>query len=400
MPTFAYKALDAEGKPVAGTEEAPSELALTQALESRHLFLCKAKVQGASSRRSYHGGINRRELINFTDQIIIIVRAGVPLLTGLEEIAAEMKHPGFKQVITDVVHQISEGSSLAKAMAAYPKVFDDAYVSVVAAGEEMGGLDIVLEKLTAQMEWTLDTKKQVTGAMIQPAFLLVAVIGLTILVVGSLVPKITDLFSRSGKELPGVTQVLVDVSHFIQARWFVVVGAIGAVIVSYVVSLRFPRGRYFFDRIKLKIPVVGKVLSLFANSRFVNLFGVLYQAGVTVDRNLEIVSTTTGSAVMNRAVKDMRAAIMEGMPMSTAAKSTGLFPSLVVRMLSIGEQSGQIPEALKKVGIFYDKEIPRALKRVLTVLNPVIMMISAAVVAFVVFAAFMPIVKLVSGGGH
>ncbi|MAG56464.1 MAG: hypothetical protein CMJ83_09250 [Planctomycetes bacterium] len=398
MPVFEYKALNADGIQVAGSQEASTLHALTNALQEKALYVLNAKPQRLASRSAYKGKVNRCELISFTDQLVIIIRAGIPILTGLQEIAKETRHPGFRQVILDVVDRVSDGQGLSKALEAYPKIFDEAFVSIVSAGEEMGGLDVVLEKLVRQMEWAHETKKQVLGAMVQPTFLLVAVTGLTIMVVTVLVPQITDIFSKAGRDLPGVTQKLVAVSNFIQNYWKVCLTGLGALIAAIIVANRFPTTRIMKDHVKLRIPVIGRVLELFAASRFVNLFAVLYEAGVTVDRNLEIVSKTTGNAVTDQGIVRMRDAIMEGSSVVEGAKIAGVFPSLVIRMLAIGEQSGQIPEALEKVNNYYDRAIPRALKKIITVLQPVLLVLCAGMVAFVVFAAFMPIIKLVSGG--
>lgn len=398
MPIFEYKALDQDGAEVSGSEEAATMTALTSSLEERSLYLMKATQKRTAGSRKFGGKIKRRELINFTEQLVIIIRAGIPLLSGLEEIRSEIRHEGFKAVVTDIMRRIGEGNDLSAAIACYPKIFDEAYVSIVGAGEEMGGLDVVLEKLVRQMEWAAETKKQVTGAMVQPAFLLVAVCGLTFMVVSVLVPQITDIFSKAGKPLPEVTQKLVDTSEFCTEHWGLIMTFLGTFIGAFIVAGRFAAFRMFKDGVKLKIPIIGRVLELFATSRFVNLFAVLYEAGVTVDRNLEIVEGATGNLVVDRGIYTMREAIMNGQGLADGAREAGVFPSLVVRMLKIGEQSGQIPEALEKVTIYYDKEIPRALKKILTVLQPILLVLSAGMVAFVVFAAFMPIIKLVSGG--
>ena len=398
MPRFAYKAYNKSGRITRGTETAADMPTLEALLREQSLFLFHSVVRTQGTKRQYRGRVPRAELIHFTEQLAIVVRSGIPILAGLDEIQSECRHPGFRSIIQDIHARVADGTSIAQALGEYPRVFDQAYVSVVAAGEETGSLDAALEKMAQQMAWIMDTKRQVRGAMIQPAILLVAVTGLTILVVTVLVPKITEIFQRSNTTLPGITQGLVNVSSFLQHNWKFLLIALALFVVSMNFMGRTRQGRMALDRLKLRIPVLGHVIALFAASRFANLFGLLNDAGVSVDRNLEIVEKSTGNAVYNAGVRELRRTIVQGGTIAEGITKAEVFPSLVVRMMRIGEQTGEIPNAMERICQFYDKEIPRALKKVTTVLQPLLMMGSAAVVCFVIFAAFMPIVKLVSGG--
>ena len=398
MPSFKYKALDATGQKVIGIEEALSMDALAQALRKKSVYLLRADVQKPQGARRFSGRISASELVHFTDQLVIVIGSGIPILVGLREISEDLSDLRFQAVLNDVAEQIEQGASLSEALSAYPKIFDASYISVAAAGEEMGGLDTVLSKLARQMEWAQETKRQVRSAMIQPAFLGMAVLGLTIMVVTTLVPQIVSIFERSGVELPAMTQMLVEVSRFIRGYWMLLVGLVVVGVASWRLAKYDGRTRLLKDAFIQRIPIVGPVVKLFATARFVNLFGVLHDAGVVVDRNLEIISGATGSAVTDAGVVAMRRAIMDGKTIAEGARSCEAFPALVVRMLAIGEQAGHLPEALARAGEYYDKEIKRGLKRIITVLQPTLLILSACVVAFVVFAAFLPIIKLVSGG--
>ena len=400
MARFAFKAVSGAGEKVRGIREALGTDGLVAALERDGLYPWSVKPlrERSRERRVVVRRVPRVQLVHVTGQLAIVVRSHVPLVSGLSQIAQETVHPGLKAVLADVARRVEEGDSLAAAMGAHPAVFDSAYRSVVSAGEESGSLDKVLERMAGQMEWALDTRRDVRSALIQPAILGLAVAGLVGLVVGVFVPKISELFTRQGMRLPALTQMLVNVSDGLRSHGLMILGGIVALVVALRFAVRTTRGRLVFDGFKVKLPVLGRVIELFAASRFVSLFTLLHDSGVIVGRNLEIVAGATGSAVMDRGVARLRESVMDGKTLSEGAHAAGVFPPLVVRMLTIGEQTGHLTEAMGHVGAWYDKELPRALKRITTVLQPLLLLLSAGIVAFVVFAAFLPIAKLVTGG--
>ena len=398
MATFRYRAIDGAGQAVTGTAAADDLRALAEALKNQGLHLFRAKMAAGREHRTFRGRIPTRELIHFTEQLAIIIKSGIPLSSGLNDLAREGHHEGLRSVVLDIDRAVSRGVALSEAMRRYPRIFTPSYLSVVEAGEATGAMADALENMAWQMDQAQDTRRQVLGAMIQPAILLVAVMGLVVLVLTVLVPAVQDLFSRSGQQLPAVTRRLIAVSSGLRSAWKQILVALFASPWVIRGLRRIPAFRVAWDRGLLLLPVIGPVIELFLVSRFVHLFALLHQAGVHVARNLEILQATMSNAILERGVRRIREEIETGVPLGDAVRDSRVFPSLVVRMISIGERTGHLTEAMARVTHYYDRAIPRALKRITTVLQPAILLASAGLVTFVVFAAFMPMVQMISGG--
>lgn len=396
MPTYSYKALDAQGKATSGKLVANDEVELIEALEKRGCFLLEssAKSEMFSSRKVYRGSIRRRELIDFTHNLVLILTSGIPIREGLLEMSGEFENPGFRKVLVDVGNRINAGSTLADAMAQYPKIFDTTYTSVVSAGEASGSLDEVLAKLAAFLEWGEENKGVIVQASIYPALLFTAVIGLVVLLLTFLLPRIAGIFEQSTVELPRPTVILLSMSDFLLVQWPLIIGALGAIVTAYILAGRTENGKHFIDNAKLHIPFFGALIRHVSAANFCQSLSTMTHAGLSLPKALGIVSKVVRNKVIERAILGTQVRVEEGMSLSEAIKEVGVFQPLVVRLISIGEETGNLEEALGHISKYYDRVVPQAVKRFMALIEPAIILFAGATVGFIILCTLLPIFRL------
>ncbi len=396
MPTFSYKALDALGKPTSGKLVANDEVELIEALEKRGCFLLEstAKNEVFSSRKVYRGAIRKRELIDFTHNLVLILTSGIPIREGLLEMSGEFENPGFRKVLVDIGNRINAGSTLADAMASYPKIFDITYTSVVSAGEASGSLDEVLSKLAGFLEWREENKGVIIQASIYPALLFSAVIGLVVLLLTFLLPRIAGIFEQSTVELPRPTVILLSLSDFMLAQWPLIIGALGAIVTTYILAGRTEGGRNAIDAAKLRIPFFGPLIRHVSAANFCQSLSTMTHAGLSLPKALGIVSKVVRNKVIERAILGTQVRVEEGMSLSEAIKEVGVFQPLVVRLISIGEETGNLEEALGHISKYYDRIVPQAVKRFMALIEPAIILFAGATVGFIILCTLLPIFRL------
>ncbi len=396
MPTYTYKAIDQAGAPTTGKLVAESEMELIEALEKRGCFLVESSCKGASftARKVYRGSVRPRELIDFTYNLILILNSGIPIREGLLEMAEEFENPGFKRVLVDLGNRINSGSTLTDAMATYPKIFNTTYTSIVSAGEASGSLEEVLEKLCKFLEWREENKGQIIQAAIYPAILCLAVVGLIVLLLTFLLPRIAGIFEKSTVELPKPTLILLQLSDILVNQWPIILGGLGAVVTTFIVMSRFDQGRYIIDSMKLRIPFFGTLMRQVAAANFCQSLATMTHAGLALPKALHIVSKVLNNKVLERAVLSTQVRVEEGMSMSEAIKEVGVFQPLVVRLVSIGEETGNLESALAHVTAYYDRVVPQAVKRFMAMVEPCIILFAGATVGFIILCTLLPIFRL------
>jgi type II secretory pathway component PulF len=392
---YQYKAKNEEGRTVTGVMDADDEDALATALDGQNLFLVEAApAKKKDSAATVRAGIKPRDILNFTLDLSTILSSGIPITTGLNDLAVASEHSKLKFVIEDVLASINAGASLSAAFDRHPAVFDTLYVSIVRAGETSGSLDRVLSDLAVFLEWKADLRRDVIQAMIYPLMVLGAITGLIVLLATVVFPQFATILNQSKGPVPLPTQILFFLSTVFRLYWWVLLGLVAGAAGVFWLWVRTPDGRSAFDAFKLKIPVVGNLVRDIALSRFCHFFQILFSAGVDISETLTIVEMLIGNSVLAEATRVVRNEIRAGNSLSASLAGTGKFPTMVIRMFHIGEASGQLVGSLQKTCRYYDKEIPATIKRVFSIMEPILYVFLAVIVLTVALAIYMPLYQM------
>jgi len=396
MPSFTYKAKNEYGKTIKGTLIASNEDQLAASLDQIGLYLISAKKTKIAELYLSWESIKRKDLITFTVHLSTTLSAGIPILQSLQDLIEQSEKPRFKNIIEDVSSNIQAGSSLSEALSKHPKVFSELYVSMVKAGETTGNVDKVLTDLVSFLEWQEALAMDVKQATIYPVFVLSAVISLVVLLMTFVFPRFTVIFERTNAPLPLPTRVVMGISHFTTSYWFIIVLVVMALIVSHRLTVKTPGGRYLFDKLKLKLPVFGNLLRKIALSRFSHHFGALLKAGVEIYHSLMVTEKVVGNTVIAKVISSARDYISAGESLSESLKKGNEFPSLVIRMIAIGESSGNLDKTLGKVSQYYDREVPITIKKVFAVFEPIVIASLAVVVLGMALSMFLPLYQMLN----
>lgn len=392
---YDWTALDKRGKRMKG--EMQSKNAALVKAELRRQGMNPQTVREKSKPLFGAAGktVKPREVAIFSRQIATMMAAGIPMVQSFDIIANGQKNVRMKNILIDVKQAIEGGSSLNEALALHPVQFDELYRNLVQAGESAGVLDTVLDTVATYKERTESIKAKIKKALFYPVMILVVALLVSMILLLFVVPVFEETFKNAGAELPAPTQIVVSASRFMQSYWWVVVSVIiGSVFALITAKKRSVKFAHFLDRVSLKIPVIGNILRQSAIARFARTLGVTFRAGVPLVEALDAVSGATGSVVYGAAVKLMRDDIAVGHQLQMAMNQTGLFPSMVVQMTAIGEESGSLDNMLFKVAEFYEEEVSNAVDTLASLLEPMIMVILGVIVGGMVISLYLPIFKL------
>lgn len=394
MPTFEWKGRRGD-KMEAGVLVAENKEAVRARLRRQQIIVTQVKEQGKEvAFPVFRGGVSQKELAIFTRQFSVMIDAGLPLVQCIEILGTQAENKVFQKVLLQVRQDVESGATLADSMRKHPKVFDDLYCNMIAAGEAGGILDTILQRLATYIEKAVKLKRAVRSAMIYP----VAVISIAALVVTiilwKVIPTFAALFAGLGAELPLPTRVVIWLSHFI-GRWFlVIVIVIAAVIYAINRYHKTYTGRRKIDGILLKLPVLGLVLRKIAVARFCRTLGTLISSGVPILESLEITAKTSGNAIVEDAIMATRKSIEEGKTISEPLKDTEVFPPMVVHMIAVGEQTGALDAMLSKIADFYEEEVDAAVENMLALLEPIMILFLGIVIGGIVIAMYLPMFAL------
>lgn len=419
MPLYAFEAMNSSGQEVKKEIEAASNEEAITKIRAQGLFPTKVREKAAKKKVKKtaeaevlapkrkmpisFGGVPRKQIVGFTRQLSTLQDAGLPILRSLQ-ILEQQQRPGLlKAIIGGVADEVEGGGTLSDAMANYPKAFDKLYVNMINAGEAGGVLDIILNRLADFMEKAAKLKKKVIGAMIYP----IVVISIAITIVSGImifvIPKFQQIFKDFHTDLPEVTQILLNVSNWFgpQYGWaYVLCAPIALVLIVKLVRMS-EGGRYVVDLIKLKIPILGNILGKTAIARFTRTLGTLISAGVPILDALNITKETCGNEVYMRALTRVHDAIREGESMADPLRATKVCDAIVVNMVDVGEETGDLDKMLVKIADNYDNDVDVLVGSLISILEPVMVVVLGCIVGFIVVALFMPMVALiqsVSGG--
>ncbi len=408
MPDFAYEALTESGAVDRGAMSAASEEELAERLRNEGSYLIRARLRDADEeeesaprRRVTDGRVDRRELLAFTEYLGASLEAGLPILSTLDDVKGRLQSRRLRRIVDEVRTAVSDrGASLSDALAAHPKAFDRVYVGAVAAGEASGHLDYALNQLAEHLDWRQDINTQLRQATTYPLIVLAAVLVLLGILVGFVFPKLFPIFATLDVELPLPTRAIMATARFIRTWWLHFLGGAGLLAVALFLFRRTRPGRLLTDRLVLRMPVFGPLVHQITMARFVTYTALFYRTGVELLHGLELVEQMIENQVVARAVKASRNAVSSGESMATAFASTGLFPTIVVRSIALGESTGSLDEALAKAKTYYDREVPAAVRRMLTVLQPLLVVVLGGLIMIVALSIFLPIITVYQSVGR
>jgi type IV pilus assembly protein PilC len=390
---FRWEGRDKKGKRLKGRSLAPDEAALRADLRRQGIAPSKIRKQSNAMRKG--GRVNAMDIAVFSRQLATMLAAGIPLVQGFEIVGAGHEKPSMQKLILDIKSDIEAGTSLHEALAKHPLYFDDLYVNLVEAGEQAGALEGLLDKIASYKEKTEAIKKKVKKALFYPAAVLAVAIIVTIILLIFVIPQFESLFKGFGADLPAFTQMVINLSRFVQAEGiFILAVVIGIVWTFFYFKKRSRKMREFLDRMSLKMPVIGPILNKAAIARFSRTLSTMFAAGVPLVEALESVAGATGNIVYENAVMRMRDEVATGQRLQRAMETTELFPNMVVQMIAVGEESGSLDTMAGKVATFYEAEVDNAVDAMSSLLEPLIMVILGVLVGGLVIAMYLPIFKL------
>jgi len=427
MPKFNYIALDARGQESTGVLEAPNSNDVISHLRQSGYFptsvteegkgasakaaktkKTKAVAAARSSAPAKKGGgivlfqkktIKPKTLMIFTRQLATLIDAGLPLLRGLTVLAKQEKDLVLKGTINALADGVQGGSTFSESLAQHPRIFNKLYINMVKAGELGGVLELVLNRLAEFQEKAEKIKNKVVAAMFYPVVvIIIAMLILSFLLV-FIVPKFQQIFHDmlGNKPLPGITQFVIDASNMLKSQWYYVIGGIIVITVGYRLFAASPAGRIVLDHMKLKMPLFGDLTRKNSISRFSRTLGTLVTSGVPILQALNITRDTAGNSVIADAITKVHDSVKEGESIVQPLEASGVFPPMVISMIDVGEETGQLPEMLLKIAEVYDDEVDNAVTGLTSLLEPIMIVILAVIVGTIVIALFMPLISIIQG---
>ena len=400
MPAYVWEGKTRQGQTQKGKSQAANEAALTAELRRKGIVPTSIRPQ-STLKFSFGGGgsVSSKDLVVFTRQFCTMIDAGLPLVQCLDILSRQQDNPYFKKCLIEVKESVESGSTFAEALKKHPKIFDELYVNLVAAGEVGGILDTILNRLAAYIEKSLKLKKQVKSAMTYP----MTIIGIASLVVGVIlifvIPAFESMFASFNSELPMPTQIVINLSRGLKKYILVIIAAIWFFIFLCKRFYASPKGRELVDDNALKLPVIGVLIRKVAVAKFTRTLGTMISSGVPILDGLDIVAKTAGNRTVERAIYQVRQSISEGKTIAEPLSKSGVFPPMVCQMIAVGEQAGAIDTMLNKIADFYDDEVDEAVGNLTAMMEPLLMLFLGTVVGGLVIAMYLPIFKLAGAAG-
>jgi type IV pilus assembly protein PilC len=398
MPVYTWKGKTRQGTVTAGVMEAANEEAVMTQLRGQMLTPIKVKAK-AKDISEYLGflkqTIKTKELVIFTRQFATMIDAGLPLVQCLKILGDQQENSTFKKIIEEVRNDVEQGSTFADALAKHPKPFDALFCNLVAAGEVGGILDTILNRLAVYLEKADALARKAKGALVYPTTVLVVAVGVVVLLLVKVIPTFEKMFADFGGELPGPTQVVVSISHFMQEWIGIFLASVTFVVIAFFQARkRSYKFRRSTDAMFLKSPVFGPLLRKVAVARFTRTLGTMIASGVPILDGLEIVSKTAGNVIIEEALDKVRTGISEGRTIAEPLGESGVFPGMVVQMIAVGEETGAMETMLSKVADFYDDEVDAAVDALTAMLEPIMMVGLGGTVGTILIAMYLPIFKI------
>jgi len=396
--TFIWKGKTAKGEIIAGEYKGLDRREVAEYLRKRRIVIqsVRERPQNVAMRFGAKRGVSVKELCVFTRQFATMVNAGLPLVQCLDVLARQQPKPSFKQAIQNVMMEVEGGQTLSEGLAKHKHIFGDLYVNMIAAGETGGILDTILQRLAVFLEKNDALQRKIKGAMTYPAIVLFVAVGACIFMLIGVIPVFAKMFADFGGELPAPTRVVMGLSDFLRANWYILGAAIAALVFAFKRFRKTDKGEMLTDKAFLRIPIIGTVLRKGGVSRFTRTLGTLISSGVPILQGLEITARTAGNRVIQLAVENTAKSISQGDTIAEPLKQSGVFPPMVVQMIAVGEQTGALDEMLSKVADFYDDEVDAAVDALTAAIEPIMIVVMGTMVGGMLIAMYLPMFKMAS----
>ena len=417
MANFQYIALDAKGEQTTGTVQGATESDAIQQLRAQGLYptqvveegkgtlnagKTKSKAKGKKKVKTVSGGkIKPKVLMIFTRQLATLIDSGLPLLRGLTVLGKQEPNPVLRSTVNSLADSVQTGATFSESLSQHPKIFNKLYVNMVKAGELGGVLEVVLTRLAEYMEKAHKLKNKIVSAMVYPVIVLFIAVAILVFLMLFIVPKFKEMFAEQGGTLPTISRIVFNTSDNMLARPYVLPNivwiflVISAIVVLIKVWGNTAGGRASIDAFKLKVPVLGDLTKKSAISRFSRTLGTLVTSGVPILQALTITRDTAGNVIVSKAIDKVHEAVKEGESIVAPLQASGIFPAMVISMVDVGEETGQLPEMLLKIADVYDDEVDNAVTALTSILEPIMIVFLALVVGTIVFALFLPLIKMI-----
>jgi len=400
MPLFVFKAKNPSGALTEGTVEAAELHLAMERLRGQKLVVLEInqKTQNLldvlKNLNPLKPRVGSKDLVIFSRQLSTLVSAGVPIVQGLSILESQVENPAFKTVLLKIREDIESGLSITDALRKHPQAFPNIYVSMIHAGEIGGILDTILERLSSYLEAAEVLRAKVKGAMMYPLVVMTIATAVTIFLLTVVIPTFKTIFSGFGAELPLPTQVLISLSDFLRSHIFLVLAAPFALVYLFKRYYRTPGGKEKMDRLSLRVPLFGPILTKVAIAKFSRTLGTLVKSGVPIMQAMDAVAQTAGNLVIEKAILQARESVREGERIAEPLKKSNIFPPMVIQMIAVGEETGNLDTMLAKIADFYDQEVDAAVKGLTSMIEPLVIVFMGLIIGAIVIAMFLPMFEL------
>ena len=398
MPTFVFKGKNVVSNAVVSGERfAPSKQALLTMLRNEQITPLSIKEKGKEiNLPTFKKRVSDRDIAMFTRQFSVMIDSGLPLVQCIRILGMQQEKAGFQHVLLTIQKDVESGQSLADAMSKHPKVFDSLYVNMIAAGEAAGILDTILKRLSAYIEKIVKLKSAIKSAMIYPGVVITVAVTAVFLLLWLVIPTFASLFEGLGAELPLLTRVIIGLSNFIARFAILIIIMVGIIIYGIKKWYETPPGREFIDRLQLKLPVVGVLMQKIAISRFTKTLSTLISSGIPIMEGLEITSRAAGNVIFERAIMKIRKEVESGKTMTQPMEESGMFPTMVIQMVNVGEQTGELDSMMERVAQFYEDEVDVAVSNLMHLMEPLLLVFLGVTIGTIVVAMYLPMFTLIA----
>lgn len=400
MPGFSYVAVDKRGKEKRGSLEAETRERALEQLKAEGLIPVSVREQGALNKEidfSIGKKVKPRDLSVFCRQFVSITQAGVPMKEALQMLSEQTENKWLKRAISEVLLNVEKGNTLADSMRSQPDIFPPMLVNMVEAGEQSGSLEMAFSRMAVHFEKEAKLKATIKKATIYPIILVIAAIGVIAVMLLFVIPIFIDMFADLDIEMPAITMFVMNSSKWMTSHWYVVLGIIVGVVAAYKLIYRTTQGRLTIDRIKMKMPLFGKLTVKTACSQFARTMSTLLMSGISTIDALETTSKIVNNIHYTNAMLKAREEVMKGVPLSEPLETSGIFPPMVYHMTGIGEETGNVEEMLEKMADYYDEEVEMTTQSVLAAMEPIIILFMALIIGTLVIAVIWPIKSMYNG---